>query len=96
MNEYVDFFGQVSLMRENIYNSIKNLFIGHQIKSCQISDTFITTIKGNVEIMKCIYKENEGLYIIDEFDAIEDLTNLQTEDMIAIYDSIWYELMEQV
>ena len=92
MGNFINFEEQVSSIRINASQEIDRLFIENNIDNIQIDSVFINSENGIVEITECEYVDGSGVTLTDEFSVSHMLMDLDTDDIIAIYEEIWFNL----
>ena len=98
MANFTNFEQQVGLIRIEIDRQISNLFKETPdiiSLDCKGEGLSISTSEGTQDVTSIDYNSDSGVTVMTDCDEVHDLMDLDTDDMVAIYENIWYQLKEK-
>lgn len=98
MSNFINFEEQVGKIRVNLANSTEALFkeLNHiEVLNCGDEGLAITTSEGTQDVASIGYDIEGGVYVKTESGEVHDYMDLDTDDMVAIYENVWYQLKEK-
>ena len=97
MSNFIDYSEQIGKIRVNLANNTESLFkeLNHiEVLNCADEGLAITTSEGTQDVAS-IGCDIEGVYVKTESGEIHNYMDLDTDDMVAIYENVWYQLNEK-
>jgi hypothetical protein len=98
MANFTNFEQQVGLIRIEIDQQINNLFkeAPYTISlDCKGEGLSISSNDGTQDVTSIDHNNDSGVTITTDSNEVHDLMDLDTDDMVAIYENVWYQLKEK-
>lgn len=98
MSNFIDFEKQVGNIRLRLAHEIESLFKElNRVEVLNCADEWlgITTSEGTQNVASIGYDIEGGVYVKTESGEVHDYMDLDTDDMVAIYENVWYQLKEK-
>lgn len=99
MANFIDFEEQVGKIRVSVAQQTEELFkengnIQTITLECNGEGLAISTADGIWDVSSIGY-DGEGVFVKTESGEVHDHMDLDTDDMVAIYENVWYQLKEK-
>ncbi len=97
MANFINFEEQVGKIRISLAQQTEELFKENQnitVLDCNGEGLAISTADGTQNVVSIGY-DGEGVFTKTESGEVHDLMDLDTDDMVAIYENVWYQLKEK-
>ncbi len=94
MTNYTDFLEEVSKIRVRLAQETEALLkpaIPPAIHNCKDECVDILTAEGTMYVETIGY-DNGGVFVKTETGEVWDYMDLDTDDMVAIYDHVWHQI----
>ncbi len=98
MGNFINFEEQVGKIRINLANSTESLFKELnriEVLDCTGEGLAISTAEGTQDVTSIGYDIGGSVYVKTESGEVHDYMDLDTDDMVAIYENVWYQLKEK-
>jgi hypothetical protein len=98
MANFINFEEQIGKLRVQATKQTEELFKeNHNIQTLNTDDSGlgITTVDGTQFIASIGYDDEGGVYVKTESGEVHDLMDLETDDIVAIYEQVWYQFKEK-
>lgn len=101
---FINFDEEISKIRVRLGNAIDGIFIENgnvDVIECEDESLMVSLSEGNTNVISVQFDENIKSTVVvtkDENNSttdIHDVMDLSTDDMVAIYEFVWYELKEK-
>ena len=94
MTNYTDFNEEVGKIRVRLAQQTEALLkpaIPPTIYNCKNEGVAISTAEGTMNVETIGY-DNGGVFVKTETGEVWDYMDLDTDDMVAIYEHVWYQI----
>jgi hypothetical protein len=95
--EFINFEEQVGKIRVSVAQQIENLFEVNNnvvVLDCGGEGLSISTADGTQDIASVGY-DNDSVFVKTESGDVYDVMDLDTDDMVAIYENVWYQFVQK-
>lgn len=94
MTNYTDFLEEVGKIRVRLAQQTEALLkpaIPPAIYNCKNEGVAISTAEGTMNVETIGY-DNGGVFVKTETGEVWDYMDLDTDDMVEIYEHVWYQI----
>jgi hypothetical protein len=98
MANFINFEERVGKIRVEATQQTEELFKENQnitVLDCNSEGLGISTADGTQDVASIGYDNEGGVYVKTESGEVHDLMDLETDDIVAIYENVWYQLKEK-
>jgi hypothetical protein len=98
MANFINFEERVGKIRIEATQQTEELFKENgniQVIATGDEGLAISTVDGTQDVASIGYDHEGGVYVKTESGEVHDLMDLETDDIVAIYEHVWYQLKEK-
>lgn len=98
MSNFINFEEQVGKIRVRLAHETEILFKELnrvEVLDCTGEGVAISTADGTQDVTSIGYDIGGSVYVKTESGEVHDHMDLDTDDMVAIYEHVWYQLKEK-